>query len=279
MKLSIITINYNDAQGLKRTLESVATQTYRDIEHIIVDGGSTDNSVDVIKEYAFTVNSLSVHSFNVSWSSEKDKGIYDGMNRGIRKATGEYIQILNSGDTLVAPDVLERIVLALANSQYPELLYGNCIDVHADGTKFSHGPTVEYSLEYLYKSTYPHETTFFRRDVFDKYGLFDENLRIVSDWKWFLQAIGVGNIKPIYVDIDVAYFDTSGVSSTHKKQDAEERRKVLEENIPPAVLSDLDNYAFPIEQYKRLRKHHLWGIVHLLERALLRMEKWGVIRR
>ena len=137
MKLSIITINYNNAEGLRKTLASVASQTYRDIEHIIVDGASTDGSVDVIKEYE---NQLHItHSpIHLLWSSEPDTGIYNAMNkgieialgrrvvnslnrsersddknRGIRKATGEYVQILNSGDLLAAPDVTERMMAAL----------------------------------------------------------------------------------------------------------------------------------------------------------------------
>ena len=103
MKLSIVTINYNNAEGLRKTLASVASQTYRYIEHIIVDAASTDGSVDVIKEYAASLASLH-HS--IIWLSEPDGGIYSGMNKGIRKATGDYVQILNSGDILASDDVI-----------------------------------------------------------------------------------------------------------------------------------------------------------------------------
>ena len=138
MKLSIITVNYNNADGLRKTLASVAAQTYRDIEHIIIDGGSTDGSVDVIREYE-KQNSLLLGrdgvGLTIIWVSEKDKGIYNAMNKGIEIALGEravnedhtsniihntsheslcdYVQILNSGDLLAAPDVTERMMAAL----------------------------------------------------------------------------------------------------------------------------------------------------------------------
>ena len=276
LKLSIITINYNNAEGLRKTLASIAAQTYRNIEHVIIDGGSTDESVEVIKDY---VNQCEM--YDVLWVSEKDKGIYNAINKGILRATGDYIQILNSGDLLASEDVIERTMEELKKNDYPELLYGNAVDVY-DGKQLSkHGPQIEYSLKTLYSSTYPHDSTFFKKELFSdkRYGLYDENLKIVSDWKWYMMAIGLGDVKPIYVDIDVALFDVTGISSTHKDLDKQERRQVLEEVLPPAILRDLDNYAFPISQYKRLKKHRLWSMVYFIERILFKLEKWHVISR
>ena len=282
MKLSIVTINYNNAEGLRRTLASVAAQSYRDIEHIIIDGGSTDGSVEVIKEYVSSNpsrNPFLRHA--IIWSSEPDKGIYHAINKGIRKASGSYIQILNSGDLLISDDIIQRIISIIEEKQYPELLYGNAVDVYNERKLSSHGPGIEYSLVQLYRATYPHDSTFFRRDMFgDKqYGLYDENLKIVSDWKWYLKAIGLGNIEPIYVDVDVTLFDVTGISSTQKELDKKERRQVLEEVLPPAVLKDLDNYALLIEQYKRLKKRHLWGMVYFVERVLFKLEKWHILKK
>lgn len=273
MKISVITVNYNDAEGLRRTFESVAKQTYHNIEHIVIDGGSNDGSVDIIKEY---VNQCIM--YDVLWVSEKDKGIYNAMNKGIRKATGEYIQFLNSGDWYAAPDVLERVAAELEKHNNPEMLFGTCVDIDDKGKRYPQGNNIQYSLLQLYESSYPHETSFFKRELFDadKYGVFDESLRIVSDWKWFLKAIGVGQLKPIFVDIDVAFFDVHGISSTHKDLDRKERRKVLEEELPPAILQDYDKYAFPISQYQRLKKYHLWGLVYFIERVLFKLEKWRV---
>ena len=290
--LSIITINYNDAEGLRKTLASVAAQTYKGIEHVIVDGGSTDGSVEVIRAYADT---QAAHP--VKWVSEKDKGIYNAMNKGIEIAlgkriinsfnrselvedknkgieiaTGDYIQILNSGDILAADDVTERMMAALANNS--AILYGNMIKVNAQGKVVGKSGYTEYSLRQFYSSTLNHDCAYIRRDLFEEYGLYDEHLKIVSDWKWYLQAIGLGKVKPDYVDIDVTIFDDGGISETNIPLRNAERRQVLEELLPPAVLWDYDTHAFEMEQMKRLRRWHLYGVVYFMERVLFKLEKW-----
>lgn len=280
MKLSIITINYNNADGLRRTLVSVAEQTYRDIEHIIIDGGSTDGSVDVIKEYvASNPNSDPFIKHIIKWVSEKDNGIYNAMNKGIKMANGAYIQILNSGDIFASPDVVERMTAEIEKSEYPELLYGNMIKKdYSSGKIIGKTGEVEYSLRQFYRATLNHDCCYFRRDLFDTYGLYDESLKIVSDWKWFLQAIGLGKVKPIYVDIDVTIFDCSGISEMNLELRQAERQKVLEELLPPAMLADYAKYTFPMEEYNRLKKYHLYGLVYLMERVLFKLEKWKILR-
>lgn len=309
MKLSIITINYNNAEGLRKTLASVASQTYRNIEHIIVDGGSTDGSMDVIKEYVCNVERM-----NVIWSSEPDMGIYNAMNKGIEIALGrrivnadhttssnslnvnrstlnesqsDYIQILNSGDILASPDVTERMMNALHSFIRSTLndkidvpiLYGNMVKFdYTNNSTLGKSREVEYSLRQYFSSTMNHDCCYFRRDLFETYGLYDESLKIVSDWKWFLQAIGLGQVKPVYVDIDVTIFDASGISETNLALRNQERRQVLEELLPPAILADYDMFSFPITQYQRLKKYHLWGLVYFMERVLFKFEKWGVLR-
>lgn len=282
MKLSIITINYNNASGLRKTLASVAAQTYQNIEHIIIDGGSTDGSVDVIKEYVCNVERM-----NVVWSSGPDKGIYNAMNKGIRKATGDYVQILNSGDLLATDDVTERMMVRLnelTNERVNEsdgvaILYGNMIKKdYTAGKIIGKSGEVEYSLRQYFSSTMNHDCCYIRRDVYEKYGLYDENLKIVSDWKWFLQAIGLGNVKPVYVDIDVTIFDASGISESNLALRNQERRKVLEELLPPAILADYDAHAFEIEQVNRLRRRHLYGLVYFIERVLFKLEKWRILK-
>lgn len=280
MKLSIVTINYNNVEGLKRTLASVAEQSYRDLEHIIIDGGSTDGSVDAIKEYvAANPSNDPFFKHTINWVSEKDSGIYNAMNKGIRKANGAYVQILNSGDIFAAPDVVERMVAEIEKIEYPELLYGNMIKMdYTTGKILGKSREVEYSLRQYYTSTMNHDCCYIRRDVYDKHGLYDESLKIVSDWKWFLQAIGLGKVKPVYANIDVTIFDASGISETNLVLRNKERRQVLEELLPPAVLADYDAHAFEIEQMKRLRKRHLYWFVYFIERVLFKFEKWGVLK-
>ena len=344
MQLSIITINYNNAEGLRKTLASVAAQTYPNIEHIIVDGGSTDGSVDVIREYESTLaSSHSPFASSLKWLSEPDKGIYNAMNKGIEIALGrrvvsenhtselysndfqhstfdiqqksDYIQILNSGDILAAPDVTERMVVALqqcnstANSVsdlqqaeraiYSEnserstasktsdlqnwipILYGNMIKEWPDGRRaVDRCQDKDYSPEsfcYFYRGTLNHDCAYIRRDLFEKYGLYNEEMKICSDWEWYVRAIVLGGEKTVYTNIDVTVFDMSGISESDGKNRAliqKERREYLESVLPAAVLRDYDMLSLPIEQYRRLKKYHLWGIVYLVERVLFKFEKW-----
>lgn len=284
MKLSIVTINYNNAEGLRKTLASVASQTYSNIEHVIVDAASTDGSVDVIQEYADKA------TCSVLWSTKKDNGIYDGMNSGIRKATGDYIQILNSGDILAREDVTERMVAAL-NDEKMGILYGNMIRDFGNGKlskdvclgdRVKNGEhsaqEVEWTMDDFISGTVNHDPTYIRADLYKKYGLYDEKLRIVSDWKWFVNAVVFEGEKLYYVPIDVTIFDTTGISETNLAAREAERRAELEKMLPAAILKDYDNYHFPIAQMKRLKRHHLWGLVYVIERVLFKLEKWHILK-
>ncbi|MBO4690646.1 MAG: glycosyltransferase [Paludibacteraceae bacterium] len=292
MKLSIITINYNNADGLRRTVDSVAAQTYRNIEHIIVDGASTDGSVNVIREYE-SANHSSAHPLTVIWSSEPDKGVYNAMNKGIRKATGDYIQILNSGDILAAPDVTERMVAALTtfNIQYSTengipILYGNMLKSYDGKTIINrdtcgNGLYTPESFLYFYNGTLNHDCAYIRRDLFDKYGLYNEDMKICSDWEWYIKAIALGGEKPIYTNIDVTVFDMNGISESRGKNAElikKERRAYLESILPASVLHDYDLFSFPVLQYQRLKKYHMWGVVYFVERVLYKLEKWGLLK-
>ncbi len=269
MKLSIITINYNNAEGLRQTLQSVNAQTCKAFEHIIVDGASTDGSVDVIKQ-------LDDETVTRNWVSEKDKGIYNAMNKGIRMASGDYIQILNSGDCLYDDHVTERMLKALEEAKEPAIFYGNMVKNFPDGRRVCDKCFNGKDITFLgfYTGTLNHSPAYICRSLFDKYGYYDEELRIVSDWKWYLQAIILGGEKPVYTDIDVTLFDMTGISETNKDLDKEERQKVLSELIPQTILADYNQFAFPIEQFKRL-KRYLWAykLVWFLERCLFKLEK------
>ena len=269
MKLSIITINRNNAAGLEKTMRSVATQTFKDIEYIVVDGASTDGSVEVIKK-------LESEFAHLKWVSEPDSGIYNAMNKGMRMASGEYFQILNSADCLASADVIERMLSALENAGFPSILYGNMIKCFPDGKKLLDRSFAGRDITMLgmYKGTLNHDPAYIHRDLFEKYGYYDENLKIVSDWKWYMQAIVLGDEKPQYVDLDVTLFDKTGISETNLDLCKEERKKELDKMFPKAILADYERFAFPMEQFQRLQRHPwAYKLVWFLERCLFKLEK------
>lgn len=270
MILSIITINRNNAVGLEKTMRSVAAQDCGDFEYVVIDGASTDGSVEMIRSFEASLGE------RLKWVSEPDKGIYNAMNKGIGKASGEYLQFLNSGDSLVSDDITLRMTEALKSKEYPPILYGNMLKDMSDGKILRDKGFAGKSISFLgfYTGSLNHPSSYIKKSLFEKYGRYDENLKIVSDWKWFLQSIILGGEKPLYVDMDVTLFDMNGISEKNKSLDKTERRRVLNELIPSTILADYDRWALSINRMRRLERHS-WAnrIVHFLERGLFKMEK------
>jgi glycosyltransferase involved in cell wall biosynthesis len=270
MKLSIITINYNNAPGLRKTMESVLSQTSQEFEYIIIDGGSTDGSKELIEQSAAEDERIAY------WISEPDKGIYHAMNKGIKAAQGEYVQFINSGDRLVASDVVEKMHIQISNYNFPNILYGNMLKQMPKGL-WRDRCFAEKDIPFLgmFTGTLNHSPAWIRRDLFNKYGLYDENLKIVSDWKWYMQAIIIGEEKPVYADIDVIIFDMQGISYTNTALVKTERKQVLKEMFSPAIIADYEKWAFPISQMKRLMRYKwIYKFVWFIERCLCKYEKW-----
>ena len=271
MRLSIITINWNNAAGLEKTMQSVASQTFKEFEYIVVDGASTDGSVEIIKKY----KSQFAH---LKWVSEPDKGIYNAMNKGIKMASGDYIQILNSADCLASDDVTERMLTALETERDPSIFYGNMIKCYPDGRRINDKCFAgqEITMLGMYSGTLNHDPTYIRRDLFEKYGYYDENLKICSDWKWFLQAIILGDEKPQYTNIDVTLFDMTGISENaeNKEKIRNERQTVLKELLPLSCLRDYEKYSSDIYFMRRIRRHPwAYKTVRFIERCLFKLEK------
>ena len=271
MRLSIITINRNNATGLEKTMKSVASQAFKGFEYIVIDGASTDGSVEVIKK-------LEPDFAHLKWVSEPDSGIYNAMNKGIRMASGDYVQILNSADALAAPDVTERMLAALEKADCPSIFYGNMVKCFPDGRKLVDKSFAgrEITMLDMYTGTLNHDPAYISRDLFEKYGYYDESLKIVSDWKWYLQAIILGGEKPQYVDMDVTLFDMTGISEDAKSKAVirEERAKVLEAMVPSTFLHDYQHYAKDIHLMRRIHRHPwAYKLVWFVERCLFKMEK------
>ena len=275
-KLSIITINLNNASGLFKTIESVFQQTSTDFELIVVDGGSTDGSVEVIRKFEHKHSNPSIPDFidYFSWTSEPDIGIYNAMNKGIRMAKGEYVQFLNSGDGLATKEVTLEMMHLIPEGC--NIFYGNMLKQLPDKKIRDRGfagrmPTM---LDF-YTGTLNHSSSYIRKSLFDRYGLYDESLKIVADWKWFLNVVALNNIVPVYKDSDVSVFDMTGISTVNSELDKEERRQVLCKLLPSSVFADYECWASSIDQMKRINRYGLIRKVFwLVERMLFKWEKW-----
>jgi len=221
VKLSIITINYNDVNGLKATFKSVFEQTVQDFEYIVIDGGSNDGSRELIEQHAERIS---------YWVSEPDKGIYNAINKGILKATGEYVLCLNSGDCFYDKRILERALPLLSSKQ--DIIYGNayCFNFIDRPNKVWQLPT-ELSFNYFTSGALCHQATFIKRELFEKIGLYDESFKIVSDWFFTLKAIAFFSATYKHIDMIVCSYDKSGISATALDVANAERSKVLNQHF------------------------------------------------
>lgn len=219
MKLSIITINYNNCSGLRKTIESVVNQTWHDFEYIIIDGGSTDGSVEVIKEFASQID---------YWVSEPDKGIYNALNKGLAKANGEYCNFMNSGDCFYSFNVLEQV---FSINPIADIICGN---THSDSLKI---PPQDITFDFLFNGSICHQCAFIRTSIMKKYG-YDEKYKIVADRKFFVQALVFDNCSYQALDIDVVKYDITGLSAVNPVLSRLEYDQVLEELIPERIRND-----------------------------------------
>lgn len=270
MKLSIITINYNNAPGLLKTIESVVNQHYDSFEYIIIDGGSTDGSVDVINRFAGKL---------AYWISEPDSGIYHAMNKGILQAKGEYCQFLNSGDYLINQQVTGLMLADLPVNC--SILYGNKVRQYngIDRVEKSYAGR-HITLFDMYVSTLFHAPAYIKRSLFDQYGLYDETLKIVSDWKFYLITVGLHNEPVMYRDIDVVWFNNQGVSSTNKALDKQERNQVLTSVLPKSILADYEEFANELVIVRRIKKvPGLWFVLMNLYRLVIRLDRYTAHKR
>ncbi|MBJ6725367.1 glycosyltransferase family 2 protein [Geomesophilobacter sediminis] len=203
-RFSIVTVVLNGEQGLPRTLTSVVNQTYRNFELVVIDGGSSDGTIELIKGY---------QRFIRYWISEPDRGIYDAMNKAIQVCRGDYLYFLNCGDTFAAPDTLEQVVARLDGAT-PDIVCGNVLQLHETGPRmFRYDIGSQYQL---YRDTICHQALFTARRVFATTGIFDISYRISADREWLLRALKRHHFEICFIDLPVCLFDVTGVSSRQR---------------------------------------------------------------
>ena len=211
--ISIITINYNNKIGLERTFNSVFNQTFDNYEFLVIDGDSNDGSKQLIFNNQDKIN---------YYLSEPDSGIYNAMNKGIKKSNGKYLLFLNSGDELYNHKILEKIYKEVHTE---DLIYFNLFQIFKGNEKEIDFPE---KLDYfnLIQSTIGHPSTLIKKSLFKKIGLYDESLKLVSDWKFFILAILKYKCSYRKVNISLSKFYMDGLSSNNKNLVREERKKM-----------------------------------------------------
>lgn len=207
-QLSIVTINLNNKAGLEKTIKSVINQSFTDYEYLIIDGGSTDGSLDLISKYAEKIS---------YWVSEPDRGIYDAMNKALHHATGIWINFLNSGDTYYQPDTIARIFEQKISTNYDAIL-GNIII--RNGTQSTSHNYNEFLMKITYR--YCHQAVFIRTSC---HKLFNTNYKIVADLDILIDFMNSKRIK--YLDYIVVNYQDDGVSKTNLLLLHRERKEVI----------------------------------------------------
>ena len=249
MKVSLITITYNSEKTLADTIKSVLEQTYSDVEYIIVDGASKDKTVSIVKQYEPLFNG------RMKWISEKDKGLYDAMSKGIKMATGDVVGILNSDDFFTSKEVLEKIANAFVQDAELEAVYG---DVHfVNPTNLQ--KCVRYYSSKIFKRKLmrlgfmpAHPSFYIRKECFDKYGLYKTDYKIAADFEFLLRVIYKAKIKTKYLPIDMVTMRTGGASTSglesHKRIMKEHLRAFRENGIYSNSLLLSLRYIYKVEE-------------------------------
>lgn len=285
MKLSIITINYNNCEGLRKTIESVVNQTWKEFEWIIVDGGSSDESKKLIEETAHQLSSqgwytenFSLISFTVEnwkngtnptiplqktssrsllWCSEKDRGIYNAMNKGILMANGIYCLFLNSGDWLYDDNSLHCAVDYLGEADF---ISGYLCDTNGRRLTEPDFLTKSLTAADLLRSYIHHQATFIRTQILVDYGGYSESYKIASDMKFMLESLIINRATEKRIPVNISCYDTTGISASNTQLTQRETKEVIESIIPPLLIEDF----YSSLSLSEVRKHCVFKILYSL---------------
>lgn len=244
--VSIITICRNEAGSIAETFHSVLSQSFSDVEYIVIDGASTDGTSRIVESYA---NRLAY------WVSEPDRGIYNAMNKGIRKAKGDYLAFLNGGDRFYTNDTLLKVFAVPHNA---DILYGDIFKETSGIIRFCEMASFKPNAGYLFSHTIYHQASFVRRDLFERIGLYDESYRISGDLEFFKRAIIKNHATTEYLPMVIAIFNTNGISSdprhkaTKKREDS--RARFTSYGFLGYMLYMIPTFFFDLFVYRPRRK-------------------------
>lgn len=222
LKISIITIVRNGMPFIEQTLASVLTQTYKNIEYVVIDGASTDGTQVAIEK---CINK----GAKIIYRSESDEGISDAFNKGLSLATGDYLLFLNADDMLICPGIVSNVVENIFNKNFPEILYGDCEVIDRNSSNFLYRANINFSIKtFLRGKIFPHPSTFTSRQYFNKYGNFDANFKIAMDYEFFLR--GIKNEDIVHLPLLITRVRNGGISTKNDNQIISEIILALKKN-------------------------------------------------
>lgn len=262
-ELSIITVNLNNLAGLQKTIDSVFDQSYQNFEYLIIDGDSIDGSKELIKK---NVNKFSY------WISERDEGIYNAMNKGIVKAKGEYLLFLNSGDFLIDENSLSHFFI---NNTREEIICAD-IRINENGQYWIKQAPDKLSFDYFTQNTLPHQSAVIKKTLFDRAGLYNEKLKFVADWKFYLDVLCKFNATYKHLPVTISEYNFDGITSRSENAKAlqKEREDILA-NEYSIFYEDYKNYhenRALLKNYRNSRAHTImdkvmqWPIYQFFKR-------------
>lgn len=256
MTLSIITINYNNREGLQKTIDSVLSQTWKDYEWIVIDGGSTDSSREMIEQY---------QEHFAYWCSEPDRGVYHAMNKGITKAQGKYLSFMNSGDTFYDKDTLNDV---FSKERSSDILYGDCLQVFEHYKKLLSYPQ-PMELYTIYGCPLCHQAMIIRTSLLKNRG-YDESYKICADYKHLLEVTMRGATYE-HVGIVVCQYDMNGISSNYRdlfQREWDEAHQVFPETTRLS-MEHLNVYAGSRHTVRARKLLERGGLVTVLTKVVL----------
>ena len=225
MKVSIITISFNAMVTIKKTLLSVANQSYKDIEHIIVDGNSKDNTIDICKSY--------LHISKII--SEPDKGVYDAFNKGIKLATGDVIGFLNADDVFFNENSVQEIVNTFSNKEI-DIVYGNLDYINKEGKVIRNWISRPYQKGLVKKAWMPAHPTFYcKKEVYDRLGGYNDSFKIAGDFELCLRFLEINNIPSFYLNKKIVKMLVGGISNTGLKS----KLTIFKEELRAFKINDI----------------------------------------
>lgn len=252
--ISIITINYNNALGLKKTIESVVNQSYLNYEYVIIDGGSKDESVDIIKSFESKIT---------TWISESDKGIYDALNKGINIANGKYLVFLNSGDVYLHDDVLTECV-NIINHNDAAVYYGQIIVDEGSGDRVVAYPQ-QLTLAYQRNMVINHQACFFDAQTLKTLGAYNTKYKLAADYAYYLLA-SINQKKFVAIPFPIVRYDVSGISSVRMDDYRKEMKQVWADIIPHYITEVVDELNEKSKQINTIQSSRFYKIKQLIDR-------------